>query len=234
MLSKPPIEQTHHYKLWFCETITVYCHSISPEYVAKLRQSKFADVKTDFNVEKIPFTHFLIKKTHKLSLKILVALVKGLMFAPQEWIDDFLNGIYFIPIPNYEFCHDVTLNEVIRKAMLNSVLKLPRLFEGINFFISGHKQAVSIYNLNVNKSALSTIITSGGGSVLKREPTLSTVEGIVKYPFHANTNGRSSYCTSYIIYEENKPPELQYKMKEMQHKSSKWLIDCILNFTILL
>lgn len=217
-------------ELFYRKKINVYFYYIEESYKQKLTRSKLVRVIKEYDAKKV--THFFIRKSHKLSLKIMVAMLDGCFMLPQEWIDDFLKSDYFVPIPNYNFISNPKLNSGIRKAMLNSVMKLPKLFDGINFFIHGHNNTVEIHNLRITKNSLISLITSGGGKILHRAPTPSTCENTFNYPYHSNINGKVSRCCHYLIYEEQNPPTLQYQMAEIKHRTSKWLIDCILNFTM--
>lgn len=215
----------------FCrKKINVYFYYIEEEYKQKLSKSKFVSIMKEYDAKNV--THFIIRKTLKLSLKIIVAMLDGCFLVPQEWIDDFLKNNYFISIPNYIFISNPQLNNGIRNAMLNSLLKLPKLFDGIYFFIHGHNNPVEYHNLRLSKSSIILLITSGGGKILHRAPTPSTCENIFNYPYHSNINGKVSRCCHYLIYEEDHPPTLQYQMAEIKHRTSKWLLNCIISFTI--
>lgn len=87
--------------------------------------------------------------------------------------------------------------------------------------------------MEISKLDLAFLIEVGGGQLLHRAPALRTVEGKHNYPYHIRRKSDEEVCSNYIIYVENNPPELLYRMKELKHKSSRWLIDCILNFSIL-
>lgn len=215
----------------FCrKKISVYFYYIEDSYKQKLTKSKLVRIIKEYDAKKV--THFVIRKTHKLSVKIMTAMLDGCFLLPQEWIDDFLKSNYFVPIPDYTFIANPELNDGLRKALLNSVMKLPKLFDGIYFFLHGHNSFVEIHNLKITKHSLGSLITSGGGKILHRAPTPSTCENIYNYPYHSNINGKVSRCCHYLIYEEKNPPTLQYQMAEIKHRTSKWLIDCIINFTI--
>ncbi|KAG5892151.1 hypothetical protein JTB14_026389 [Gonioctena quinquepunctata] len=213
----------------YCKKIIVaYCYYVELEYVGKLKKAKIK-VLEEYDSKKV--THFVIRKTHKISLKILVAMLDGCTIVPQEWIDDFLKDDPFIPFPTYTFIHISKLNEGMQKAMMNHLLKLPKLFNGINFFISGHKNFVKIHDVKFTKEYITALIRAGGGKSLHRAPALRTCEEVVNFPFHARNS--AAKCCNYIIYEENNPPELRYQMAEIKHKSSTWLVECVVNFTIL-
>ncbi|KAJ8925854.1 hypothetical protein NQ315_009706 [Exocentrus adspersus] len=219
------------YQEVFCQKkINVYFYYTEELYKRKLGKSKLVKVVKEYDAKKV--THFIIRRTHKLSVKIMTAVLDGCFLLPQEWVDDFLKDNYFIPIHDYTFISHRELNKGIRRAFLNSLLKLPKLFDGINFHILGHNNNIEIYNLKFSKNSICLLITSGGGKILHRAPTTAICENIVNYPYHANINGKLSRCCHYIIYEEKKPPTLQYQMAEIKHRSSKWLVDCIINFTI--
>lgn len=212
----------------FCsKKIIAFCYYTELIYVKKLKQNKIK-IEENYNPKKI--THFIMRKNHKISVSILKAMLDGCSIRPQEWIDDYLKGNYFIDIPTYNFIRLTSLNNGIRKATLNKLLRLPKLFDGMNFFITGHTTAAIIYEMKVSKDSLVAIITSGGGKVLHRAPTTSICEEKVNFPYHASKS--NAKCCNYIIFQEERPPVLMYQMPELKHRSSKWLIDCAVNFTI--
>lgn len=215
-------------QLFCCKKMVAYCYYIEPRYKTKLKQNKIR-IEEDYNANKV--THFIIRKTHKISIKILMALLDGCTIVPQEYIDNFLKQDFFISIPDYTFIHLPLLNTGIQKSLMNDLLRLPKLFDGISFYITNHTTHVVIHDIKVKKHNLEAIIVAGDGTLLHRAPTPSTCEAKINFPFHAsNTNAK---CCNYIIYEEHKQPLLMYNMAELKHKSSKWLLDCALNFTIL-
>lgn len=123
--------------------------------------------------------------------------------------------------------------EACDASLLNNLKKLPKLFDGMTFYISDHNTPCEIYKMKVTKQDLVNLIKAGGGKILYRAPALRTVEGIKFYPYHIERTSDLGMCSNYIIYLESNPPQLLYKMKELRHKSSRWLVDCILNFSIL-
>ncbi|KAJ8934136.1 hypothetical protein NQ314_013595 [Rhamnusium bicolor] len=220
---------TQRNKEIFCrKKISAYFYYVDEDYKEKLNKSKLAKVVKEFDAKRV--THFIIKKTHKVSLKILVAMLEGCFLVPQEWIDAFLKDQYFIPILNYTFISNKQLNKGIGKAIINSLLKLPKLFDGMFFFVYGHIRPVEIHGMKCTKELIYSLISAGGGKVLHRAPTLTSCEKGTNFPYHSNIN--ASRCCHYIIYEEKNPPILQYQMAEIKHKSSNWLLDCVISFTI--
>uniref|UniRef100_A0A6P7GZG2 BRCA1-associated RING domain protein 1-like n=1 Tax=Diabrotica virgifera virgifera TaxID=50390 RepID=A0A6P7GZG2_DIAVI len=213
----------------FClKQMVAFCYYTDTIYKNKLKQNKIK-IEEKYDCKKV--THFIIKKTHKISVKILTAMLEGCTIIPQEYIDDYVDNNYFIPITDYKFVDLPLLNIGIQKSIMNDMLKLPKLFDGISFYITGHVDMVNMNGCNVQKDNLATIIKAGGGQILQRAPTPSTCEKKVYFPFHAAKS--NAKCCNYIVYEESNPPVLMYHMPELKHKSSKWLIDCVVNFAIL-
>lgn len=223
-----PVED-HTHVILVEKKIVAYCYYVETTYVDKLKDAKVKVLET-YDPKKV--THFIIRKTHKPSLNILLAMLEGCMIVPQEWIDSFLKNDLYIPINHYTFVHNETLNLGMQRAILNELFKLPKLFDGINFFICDHKKTVRLENVKFDRKGLSDLIKAGGGRLLQRAPTPSTCEGKLNYPYHAQITGNSFTCCNYIIFEEDKPPTLQYQMPEIKHRSSKWIIDCVISFTI--
>nr|XP_023014698.1 BRCA1-associated RING domain protein 1-like [Leptinotarsa decemlineata] len=221
-----PIERTE--MLCCNKKMVAYCYYIEQDYRDKLKKRKIK-ILEEYDSKKV--THFLIRRTHKISLKILESMLDGCIILPQEWIDSFLNNDLFIPIPDYTFINNVKMNKGIQRAMMNHLLKCPKLFSGINFFISGHKSFVKIHDIKFTKEHIASLIIAGGGKLLHRAPALRTCDEVVNFPYHARNS--AAKCCNYIIYEENNPPDLRYQMPEIKHKSSNWLVECVIDFKIL-
>lgn len=219
-------------ELFCCKKIVAYCYHIENEFKEKLMGLKKVKIENEFDPKKV--THFYIRKTHKASVRIFSAMLNGCSIVPQESIDDFLKDQYFIDIPNYTFISKFELNIGIQKAMVNSLLKLPQLFDGVCFYIHGHRSFVPVYRMKITKADLIKLITEGGGKILPRAPTPRTCEVFKHFPYHSNKEQQSSRCCHFIIYEEKYPPAPLYQMADLKHKSSKWLIDCITKFNIIL
>ncbi|KAH1015555.1 hypothetical protein HUJ05_013263 [Dendroctonus ponderosae] len=128
--------------------VSLYCHSIDEAIKAKLEGCKHINVVNKVDTKKV-LTHFVIKKSHKLSLKIMQAMLEGLQFLNQEDVDDYIKGQYFINIPQHTFFTNKELNDGVQKAMMSAILKLPKLFDGVNFHIEDHNKRVNVYNLEV-------------------------------------------------------------------------------------
>lgn len=217
-------------ELFLSKKISAYCYYIEEEYKNKLNTLKNVKIESDFVPKKI--SHFFIRKTHKVSIKILSAMLSGCTIVPQEWIDNILNDNYFFDIPKYTYILNCDLNSGLQKAMMNSCLKLPKLFDGIRFYVHGHKTKISVGLLKITKADLFKLIAEGGGKTLPRAPTPTTCRDFANFPYHSNKESQVSKCCHYIIYEDDDPPLPLYQMPDLKHKSSKWLIDCIINFSI--
>jgi len=180
-------------------------------------------------------THFVLKNTHKLSFKIMQAMLEGLQFLTEESVNDYIKGEYFVNIPAHIFIRsDAKLNIGIRKAMISALLKLPKLFDGVNFYIEDHVKPVDVYHLKVDKEYLTKLIKAGGGRVLHRAPATRTCEEECVHPFFSKEGSGTYRCCNFIIYAEISPPPqgFLYNMNELLHKSSKWLIDCVIRYEI--
>lgn len=217
-------------EIFCCKKMVAYCYYIDNTFTNKLKQCKNVKINNSFDPKKV--THFIIKKTHRPSWKIFLAMVNGCSIITQEKIDDYLKDNYFVDIPNVTFIQNFELNIGIQRAMMNSLLKLPQLFDGIRFYIHAHKHKVSLDRIKISKEELISLIIEGGGTILRRAPTPNTCEEFKNFPYHSNKDGNTSRCCNYIIYEEQNPPKPLYKMIDLKHKSSEWLISCIMHFTI--
>ncbi|XP_045467946.1 BRCA1-associated RING domain protein 1-like [Harmonia axyridis] len=211
--------------------IVVYCHSVDETYIDKFSLLENLKICKEFDVRKPIITHLIVKRTHKISLKILLCLVGGIIIIPQEWVEDLLKGnIKFLIDPILENCPE--LSKGIKDGIWNQLLNKPKLFDGINFYVEGPETDINIYNLSISKDFLRLLISTGGGVNLKRAPAPRTIGEVKCFPYHATSKSTIFGCNYIIIFNDNHPPKLQYKMRELQHKSSKWLIDCVINFKL--
>lgn len=122
--------------------------------------------------------------------------------------------------------------KIILKAIENKLFQRPRLFDNMSFYVIDYKEPHLIDDLQFLRNDLILLIDKGGGNVLRREPALRIAEGVNKYPYHLRNCQTLKQCSFYIIYMEKYEPDLCYKMKELRHKSSRWLLNCILNYNI--
>lgn len=221
----------HIFKVFLPEKVVVYCHSVDEEMKRKLEVCNHIELVNKTDINKTKLTHFVIKKSHILSFKIMQAMLDGLQFINEDLVDSFLKKEYFINIPKQTFITNDLLNKGIQRAMMSALLKLPKLFDGVNFYIEDHTKFVEVYHLQVDKECLKMLIRSGGGRVLNRAPT-PTVSSAKSHPFFASKSSEVYHCCNFIIFNNNNPPGLMYRMKELKHKSSKWLIDCIVKYEI--
>ncbi|KAL3277392.1 hypothetical protein HHI36_012741 [Cryptolaemus montrouzieri] len=158
-------------------------------------------------------------------------MLKGLIILRQEWTDDIIKGtVKLLSEPVLE--NNIELSNGIKKATINHLMNKPKLFDGIKFYLEGPDDAININGLSITKDFLKLLISTGDGINLCRAPAPRTVEDFKTFPFHATTQSGVFGCSNIIIFNDNHPPKLQYKMQQLQHKSTKWLIDCIMNFTL--
>lgn len=146
--------------------------------------------------------------------------------------------IYFIGVQTrplkihpFEYIPEI-YKPMITKSIRNNVEHKPKLFDGISFHLIDHDNKIKIYDTYFTKKNLILLIETGGGNVVSRPPNLSTVQNKVFQPYHAQNTEDLKFCCNYIIYDEDIEHELKYNMKELRHKSSKWLVDCILQFEV--
>ncbi|XP_050301732.1 BRCA1-associated RING domain protein 1-like isoform X1 [Anthonomus grandis grandis] len=220
------------FEVFLPQQVCLYCHTVDDDVKVKLQCCKQLEVANKMDVKR-NLTHFMIKTTHIMSFKILQAMLEGLQFVTQDMADNLIKGDCFINITEHTFLStDPTLNKGIQKATMSSILKLPKLFDGINFYIEDHVKPVEIYHLKVEKEYLVKLIKAGGGKVLHRPPATRTCESEYTHPFFAPMGANTYSCCNFILYAHNNPPDLIYNMKELQHKTSKWFIDCIVKYEI--
>lgn len=116
-------------------------------------------------------------------------------------------------------------------ALKNALLKNPPLFNGLKFYVLKTKKPYTVEGLFLQKENVVELIKSGGGEILKREPTPLSVKVIDCLPFHSQLS-EPGECHHFIIYNEDEPKELMYNMKELQHRPFKWLMACVFSFKL--
>ncbi|KAK9696458.1 Ankyrin repeats (3 copies) [Popillia japonica] len=213
-------------KVYIDKDIVAYSRKLSRERITFLNNHgvKFVN-ELDFRL-KNEATH-LIMLDNVLAVEVLLAIVKGIFVVNESWMSILPPKVLaFECIPKKYRC-------AIQNSIENNLQRKPRLFTDINFHIINHESEVEIYNMNVKKTDLRSLIEAGGGKVVLRSPALRTVENEMCLPYHARNSEQLKQCCNYIIYDVHNEPVLMYNMKELQHRSSKWLIDCILQFKIL-
>lgn len=124
------------------------------------------------------------------------------------------------------FSYIPTFKPCFKVALINKLLGLPPLFDKISFHVLKHK-SIKIEGICFTTNDLVEIIKAGGGDVLRREQTPTSVQSTFS-AYHLIEHPNLKMCTNFIIFDENNPPMLLYNMKELCHKSSRWLIESVL------
>lgn len=213
-------------KVFVNEEIIVYVKNIRHEVISELMRHGVKLVDLQEYRQKEEVTHFIASEDI-YDLNLLFGILKGIFVVKMDWINVLpLKILAFNSIPE-------SYNDVIKTSIHNKLECKPRLFNGINFYIINHESRTKVKGLYLTKAELVLLIKVGGGKVVSRSPALRTVENEKFQPYHARSSTNLKECSNYIIFDENKHPELTYNMKELQHRSSKWLIECILHFRIL-
>lgn len=128
---------------------------------------------------------------------------------------------------NFDFIP--TFKPCFKAALINKFLGLPPLFDKMNFHILKHNRPIEIEGMCLTVNDLVELVKSGGGEVLKREPTPTSVQNNSS-AYHIREHCQLKKCTNLIIFDEREPPLLLYSMNELYHKSSVWLIESILKY----
>ncbi|KAK5645518.1 hypothetical protein RI129_006818 [Pyrocoelia pectoralis] len=127
---------------------------------------------------------------------------------------------YFADIPSY----------AVSKAGLNSLNKLPKLFDGIHFyFVNYLKQIVD--DVEYTLEDVKTLIYLGGGKVDMRCPSGSNYN--VTYPYHTCKTDSNATVSYYLIYDDTKTTKKKSFPNHIKYQTVQWLIASINNFSIL-
>lgn len=124
-------------------------------------------------------------------------------------------------IPSFKPC--------FKEALVKRFLGCPSLFDKMSFHVLKHNKPIEIEGLSLTTNDLVGLIKAGGGEVLRREPTPSSVQSNFS-AYHLLDHPTLKRCTNFVIFDEREPPMLLYSMKELHHKSSRWLIESILRY----
>jgi hypothetical protein len=86
----------------------------------------------------------------------------------------------------------------------------------------------------LSKTDVVTLIRSGDGVVLTREPDPESIPPTeCTVPYHASRSGLLAKCSHYIIYRPGKDePKLKYSMAHVKSLSVQWLFECVENFSL--
>jgi hypothetical protein len=118
--------------------------------------------------------------------------------------------------------------------MTEKLFQLPGLFNGCHIYLAGVGATYTFGNSKLTKTDVMTLIRSGNGLVLSREPDPESVpSGEQTVPYHASSNSSLAKCSHYIIYRMGKDePKLKYSMAHIKSLSIQWLFECMESFSI--
>lgn len=126
------------------------------------------------------------------------------------------------------WCNDISIEGVnIKKSVIYHVFKQPKLFEGIKFYFMGHHDH-EVYK--IGRTTVQELVLMGKGKILKRAQSEVTAAEDIAYPYHVKSE-KLAQCCNYIIFPEEQPA-IVYNMRELQTRSVKWLLNCIINYCI--
>lgn len=130
-------------------------------------------------------------------------------------------SLYFHYIPTFKPC--------FKMALLKRLLGHPPLFDKMIFHVLRHNKPLKIEGAALTTGDFIKLIEAGGGEVVKREPTPSSATSCLS-AFHLLQHPDLRNCMNYIIFDDREPPQLLYNMKELHHKSSRWLVESIIRY----
>lgn len=127
------------------------------------------------------------------------------------------------------YSNEICIQDVnTKKSVLYNIYKKPKLFAGIKFYFIDQTNAA----YKIGRTTAQELVLMGHGKILKRTQSESTAAEDVGYPYHVKSDSLAQ-CCNYIIYpNENKKPLILYNMKELQTRNLRWLLNCIVNYSI--
>lgn len=219
-------------------TIVLYASDLKSENKSYLQQMAW---KYNFKIEPVfkpSVTHVVVEANSEnivdLSLDVMLALLRGCWLINTQWIklkmdlNEIMNG----DLELFEVSGAPNVG-VPRRARENA--QNPRLFTNCQFYFDVYYPYDVNDKTRLSKTALATLVSEGGGTVLKREPNPSDInENVVPIQI-ANEPNHSLYrCTHYIIYTPARNEQrVRYNMKHIKSLPVVWLIECIEKFALL-
>ncbi|PNF16091.1 hypothetical protein B7P43_G03272 [Cryptotermes secundus] len=121
-----------------------------------------------------------------------------------------------------------------KRGRMNAEKQLPGLFNGCHIYLAGVGATYTFDNSRLTKTDVVTLIRSGNGLVLSREPDPESIpSGERTVPYHAAHNGSLAKCSHYVIYRSGRnEPKLKYNMAHIKSLSVQWLFDCMESFSL--
>ncbi|XP_069679991.1 BRCA1-associated RING domain protein 1-like isoform X1 [Periplaneta americana] len=121
-----------------------------------------------------------------------------------------------------------------KKGRTNAEKQFPGIFNGCHFYLAGVGGMYKFDDHKLTKTDMTTLIRSGNGVVLLREPDPESIPpGERTVPYHAPHNSVLAKCSHYVIYGTGKEePKLKYNMTHIKSLPVQWLFECMERFSI--
>ncbi|OAD55621.1 BRCA1-associated RING domain protein 1, partial [Eufriesea mexicana] len=230
------------YSIRPCDTFIVYALNLREENIKNLDQIVLKHKIKIASQFRSSVTHVIVETNNEnvvqLSYNVMIALLRGTWILSTEWIQLCMEmGELFKEDLEIFEVSGAPIKGIPKKARENAESQNPGLFNQCHFYFSFQSKSVYIYNMQLTKDALITLIREGGGTVLKRGPNPEDIKDEEEFiPFHvANEPTHSLYkCRYYIIYMPGKnEPAIKYNMAHIKTLPLAWLIECIEKFTLI-
>ncbi|KAB0804356.1 hypothetical protein PPYR_01326 [Photinus pyralis] len=171
--------------------------------------------------------YFVIGNDKPNLMYLQAAMLQGAIICSMDFVGDLiskhsaLNPMnYFADVPNY----------AISKAGLNSLNKLPKLFDGIHFYLVNISKK-TVNDMEYTSEDIKTLIYLGGGKIDTRAPSGSNYT--VSYPYHTCKTESNATVSCYLIYDEAKNLKRKTFPDQIKYQTVQWLINSINSFKIL-
>ncbi|KAK7865952.1 hypothetical protein R5R35_005017 [Gryllus longicercus] len=181
-------------------------------------------------------THIVVpsNKTCTPAVDILHGILRGKWIVDSTWLLSCLHCSALVDPSEQELTGTARFqNSFAPKRSRENMEKMqPSIFNGCHFYFSGVDK-ITIGEIKFTKAHLSSLILSGDGLVLTREPNPEAIPAHERtIPYHAK--GSLSKCSHYIIYQHGRhEPQLKYNMTHVKSLPVTWLLDCIETFTLI-
>ncbi|GLG95633.1 Tonsoku-like protein [Gryllus bimaculatus] len=181
-------------------------------------------------------THIVVpsNKTCTPAVDILHGILRGKWIVDSTWLLSCLHCNALVDASEQELTGTARFqNSFAPKRSRENMEKMqPSIFNGCHFYFSGVDK-ITIGEIKFTKAHLSSLVLSGDGLVLTREPNPEAIPAHERtIPYHAK--GSLSKCSHYIIYQHGRhEPQLKYNMTHVKSLPVTWLLDCIETFTLI-
>ncbi|KAK3928510.1 BRCA1-associated RING domain protein 1 [Frankliniella fusca] len=168
-------------------------------------------------------THFIVPSgtdcTCPPSLEVLCAILRGVLILTRDWMTVCKDAVGDVDVDLFELTgiNDFKDSEAPKRSRINT------------------QKQYKLQTCELTRSDIMTLVKSGGGIVLTRQPDPEAIPANEKtVPYHAPREGSLTETSHFILYAQGKgEPEMKYNMKHCKTLTVEWFIQCVVNWRLL-